>query len=74
MMDDIIYRKHAIEAFMTSTSDGDKAEWCKWIIEQLPSAQPEHIRCKDCLMHGVCRFENGLGLDGYCSQAERRAE
>ncbi len=30
------------------------------------------VRCKDCLMHGVCRFEQGLGLDGYCSQAERR--
>lgn len=41
-------------------------------IEKLPSAQPEIIRCKDCLMHGVCRFEQGLGLDGYCSQAKRR--
>lgn len=28
------------------------------------------IKCRDCLMHGVCRFEQGLGLDGYCSQAE----
>ena len=34
----------------------------------------EIIRCKDCLMHGVCRFEQGLGLDGYCSQAERVEE
>ena len=32
------------------------------------------VRCKDCLMHGVCRFEQGLGLNGYCSQAERREE
>ena len=32
------------------------------------------IRCKDCIMHGVCRFEQGLGLDGYCSQAERRTD
>ena len=39
-----------------------------------PSAQPEIVRCKDCLMHGVCRFEQGLGLDGYCSQAERRTD
>ena len=43
-------------------------------FEQLPPAQPEIIRCKDCLMHGVCRFEHGLGLDGYYSQAERRTD
>lgn len=34
----------------------------------------EVVRCKDCLMHGVCRFERGLGLDGYCSQCERRED
>lgn len=43
-------------------------------MNSLPSAQPEIITCKDCLMHGVCRFEQGLGLDGYCSQAERRTD
>lgn len=34
------------------------------------------VRCKDCLLHGIgiCRFEQYLGLDGYCSNAERRAE
>ena len=44
------------------------------ITGELPSAQPEIVRCKDCLMHGICRFEQGLGLDGYCSQAERRTD
>ena len=44
------------------------------MVENLPTADPEIIRCKDCLMHGVCRFEQGLGLDGYCSQAERRTD
>lgn len=44
------------------------------VINGMPSAQPEVIRCKDCLIHGVCRFEQGLGLDGYCSQAERRTD
>lgn len=43
-------------------------------VYNLPSAEPEIIRCKDCLIHGVCRFEQGLGLDGYCSQAERRTD
>lgn len=37
-------------------------------------AQTEIIRCKECLMHSVCRFELGLGLDGYCSQAKSRKE
>lgn len=39
----------------------------------VPTAEPI-IRCKECLMHGVCRFEPGLGLDGYCSQAKRRTD
>lgn len=43
-------------------------------LKALPSERSEIIRCKDCLMHGVCRFEQGLGLDGYCSQAERRTD
>ena len=47
--------------------------YCAEIIK-LPSAQPEIIRCKDCLMLGVCRIERSLGLYGYCSQAERRTD
>ena len=43
-------------------------------LNTLPSAQPDIVRCKECIMHGVCRFEQGLGLDGYCSQAERRTD
>lgn len=43
-------------------------------VKALPSTETEIIRCKDCLIHGVCRFEQGLGLDGYCSQAERRTD
>ena len=37
---DTISRQEAINAFMTSTSDGDKAEWCKWVLEQLPPVHP----------------------------------
>ena len=57
--------------------------WNKWsggvlealeAVEELQSAQPEIIRCKECLMHCVCKFEQGLGLDGYCSQAKRRTD
>ena len=40
-MSDLISRQAAIDAFMTMTSDGDKADWCKWVLKQLPSAQLE---------------------------------
>lgn len=32
------------------------------------------VRCKDCVMIQHCRFAQGLGLDGFCSQGERREE
>jgi len=43
-------------------------------IDELPSAQPEIIHCRDCVVHGICRFEQGLGLDGFCSQGERKTD
>ena len=57
------------------------------ILENLPSAQPEIVRCKDCKYVGtdatcclVCDRE-GMGLrpyhvrkDDYCSYAERRTD
>jgi len=43
--EDAISRQAAIDAFMKVTSDGDKAEWCKWVLEQLPSVQPKVIAC-----------------------------
>ena len=54
MSKDLISRQAAIDAFMTATADGDKAEWCKWVINQLPSAQPEQrwIPCSERLPEG----------------------
>lgn len=52
----------------------------KRIIVDLPSAQPEIIRCKDCRYtdeDGVCQSSKGLAIqddDDYCSHAERREE
>ena len=34
----------------------------------------EVVRCKDCMVLQWCRFAQGLGLDGFCSQGERREE
>lgn len=75
-MDDTISRQAAIDGFYEMASDIDRLCTVGDYISFLESlsAQPEIIRCKDCIMHGVCRFEHGLGLDGYCSQAERRTD
>lgn len=44
-------------------------------LEAMPTADVvEVVRCKDCLLHGVCRFELGLGAEGFCSQGERRED
>lgn len=44
--------------------------------EQLPSAQPEIIRCRDCVWHdgNVCRNNESIPWsdDDFCSWAERR--
>ena len=59
----------------TGQSDVIKAEAALVrYVKKIPSTETEIIRCKDCLIHGVCRFEQWLGLDGYCSQAERRTD
>lgn len=50
------------------------------VIVDLPSAQPEIIRCKDCRYtdeDGVCQSSKGLAIqddDDFCSHAERREE
>ena len=83
-MSDLISRQAVIDMLQSNAYDdwnqGVSTTWanafseCAEMIRNLPSAEPEIIRCKDCLIHGVCRFEHGLGLDGYCSQAERRTD
>ena len=54
-------------------------------IKQLPSAQPDIIRCKDCKFYtamnrktksGICSLimHQNFGDDWYCAGAERRAD
>ena len=62
---DTISRQEAIDAFMTSTSDGDKADWCKWVLEQLPSvAKDTNVPCKDLISRQVAID----ALDGLCDR------
>lgn len=80
-MKDTIYRQAAIDCVNRAVTK----EAARWAIQELPSAEPEIIRCKDCknsehwyrdklrcfLWHktGIDVFE-----DGYCNYAERRTK
>lgn len=80
-MADYIDRQAAIDAlnelmiYRPLDSDRYVISACLNKIVGLPSADVvEVVRCKDCLVHGLCRFEQGLGLDGFCSKGERKDE
>lgn len=42
---------------------------CAEEVEQLQVV--EIVRCGECVLHGVCTYERGLGKDGFCSQGKR---
>ena len=89
---DCISRQAAIDAFCShcyvsrpetcsTIQNGDK--WCEevYAIINLPSAQPEIIRCKDCKLHGTNGHRLNCAMfcctmpdDGFCSCGERRED
>ncbi len=87
---DKIYAKYAdelknallsdnINRILIYGNDGRKIEYTRSSpidLENLPSVQPEIIRCKDCKHSEGCFLwaENGIGVfnDGFCNYAERR--
>ena len=86
-MSDLISRQAAIDALKGCYCGGEDLCGEPWIyedhaikaIEQLPSAQPEIIRCKDCKYNATskkCLNPNSFFLvptdDDFCSFAERR--
>lgn len=91
-MSDLISRQAAIDALcrrcdLAAEDDEPCTEKCNdiKILEKLPSAQPEIIRCKDCKygeQDDVGRwFCNDLGCQigsedgsGYCANAERKID
>ena len=85
-MDDLISRQAAADMLMERASNlrgivGDLGGACSGaakLIAQLPSAQPEIIRCKDCKhWDGVdtCDVIDAPVLDNdFCSMAERRTD
>ena len=94
MNNDLISRKAAIDAMKnrwkkTRNYEGigdDIAEECELYLKQVPSVQPEIIRCKDCKWGAqdedgwwYCveiggRMGDGEKGDGFCSDAERRTD
>lgn len=74
---DLISRQVAIDALNTGWWG---VEWDKALatamLKDLPSAQPEITRCKDCehWTNDDCPFAWGKVEDAFCSYAERRTD
>ena len=38
------------------------------ILQEAPTIDAvEVVRCKDCMAHNLCKFEQSQGLNGFCS-------
>ena len=94
-MNDLISRQAAIDALQKEINKGIPpfddvmgsircgVRLARNIIEDLPSAQPEIIRCKDCRYYiweiDMCDYpyataQNVVLEDDFCSKAERKEE
>ena len=90
-MNDLISRQAAIDAIVNTPSevqnkniplvnqyDGATFRQIEilGIIEALPSAQPEIIRCKDCRNDHWCNIQEAAmaGDNFFCGAAERRTD
>ena len=98
-MSDLIDRQATIDAMLKLQAEDDESYGChipegfdgeraKEALEQLPSAKPEIIRCKDCKYYGRAdkrRFYRGMDClnnhigtivpdKDFCSRAERRED
>ena len=69
-MDDLIDRKELRDALYEAdavTMQGVK------IINQFPAVDAVPVvRCKDCVSHNLCKFEQFQGINGFCSYGERK--
>lgn len=86
-MSDLIDRRETMQAlvaeynrrFMAGDRGGLKMAWIEKAVDDVPSAQPEIIYCKDCKHWYLdadtgmaCEFTNmGQPEDGFCNWAER---
>lgn len=81
LMDDTISRQGAINAIKDALlSWSNMPEWREnkivGVLDKLPSAQPEIIRCKDCRNNHWCNIQEAAmaGDNFFCGAAERRID
>lgn len=78
-MSDLIYRNQAIDAVSRGCKElrGIFAD-CEKNLNELPSAEPEIVRCEDCKYYdpiGVCiEMSSAVCEDSFCCWAERTDE
>lgn len=87
MSEDIIYRQDAIDAIETAklergdylTSSFVGYEVSQSVIRDMPSAQPEHEKCRNCKYctvdgdtgYAYCdAWQRGTQIDWYCSRGK----
>ena len=91
-MDDLISRAAAIDildAYQVMVENGEENPyaWARLRMSELPSAQPEIIRCKDCKHHWTHRCMDSMPTEicdlnqtfydpniDFCSLAKRRTD
>ena len=64
-----------IPQLMLPEDAGDKrgVETCIAVLQDAPTVDAvEVVRCKDCIAHNLCKFEQFQGLNGFCSYGERK--
>lgn len=82
MANDLISRQAAVDAIVGMTTmsieelanagNKERFDWIKGLsdslvkINNLSSAEPEIIYCKDCVKHNKCKFYQTQGDNGYC--------
>ena len=73
-MKDLIERQAAIDAVLGACKDTATTECAVRELEDLPSAQPEIIRCEDCMHNGSFDTDCPIGWNGkeYCSLQKGR--
>ena len=87
---DVISRQDAIDALMSEPPEMNYGFYYAEKIKALPPAQPEIVRCNDCMHYGtyyrgneskpvithLCKWclDRTMEPDDYCSHAERRTD
>ena len=75
-MDDLISRQAAMDA----VAEGLKRTFIEYkdvaekLLNEVPSAEPEIIRCKDCRYNNNCEIQYSAqsGDEFFCGRAERK--